>query len=726
VRTATKLFFIVCLCALAGRWPLRAQTNLAVLINDGAWTWFNDPRAIFHNGILYFGYVRASDGHGALSTFNLQSGLASNLWISSRIQTDDHDNPGLLAKQDGTMLATYSRHQSDQFFCSRLSTGTNPAAPSNWGPEQTNNPGTIVGSGMTYANPFELAAENGKIYDFGRYLNYNPNVFTSTDGGATWSAPTLLVQTGTGSTRPYVKYCSDGRSRIDVLYTDAHPDNQPTSLYHIFYQSNGIYKSDGTFLKSFANLPLLHDSGETGSVIYQHNETPQTDPNQWIPFGRAWCWEIAYQSNGPPACVFQAKVDNVTGTFWSDARIYYYYARWTGTNWQKRFIAQAGRPLYNGQPDYGGGIALDPQDVNTVYLSSDAANPFDLSSTTNVPLSSHYELWKGVTTDGGLNFTWKAATANSTMDNLRPYVPRRFGGEPCVLWFRGNYSSYTSFSTSIVGLFTTQVPTNGSRASAKITYVDAAATNTVLAGSGAAFNPTSDRSGTDGLWCLRAYGNNGTVFEAGGDTSSIGNAAGGNNEDAARLVTTIRGLAPGAWYNVYAYFWGTSTSGQDWRLRAGLTNAAGALPSFSYLVQPTAQATDFALAPLVNESDRVLKQAALGMGVADSVGAIPVYVDDDPGARSGIADGWMYRTWYDGVGYSLAPDSNAPALAFALNGSALTLCWSASHLGWILQAQTNGLAASWHDLQGTDGRNSCVVNLDAANEAVFYRLQYQQ
>ena len=43
-----------------------------------------------------------------------------------------------------------------------------------------------------------------------------------------------------------------------------------------------------------------------------------------------------------------------------DARIYHYYARWTGTNWQKRFIAQA-RPIYNGQPDYGGGIALDPQ-----------------------------------------------------------------------------------------------------------------------------------------------------------------------------------------------------------------------------------------------------------------------------------------------------------------------------------------------------------------------------
>jgi len=435
-----------------------AQTNFATLLTDGAWTWFNDPRAIFHNGILYFGYVRASDGRSALNTFNLASGQTSNLWTSSLTQVDDHDDPGLLAKQDGTLLAIYSRHQSDQFFTYRLSSSTNPVSAANWGAEQTNNTGMTVSVGMTYANPFQLTNESGKIYNFGRYINYNPNVFTSTNGGTNWATPQVLIQTGSGSTRPYVKYCSDYNSRIDVLYTDAHPDNYTNSLYHIFYQSNSIYKSDGTFLKSFANIPLLHDSGERGTVIYQYNDAASTNFDQWVATGRAWCWEIGYQTNGAPACVFQAKVDNVTGTNWSDARIYYYYARWTGTNWQKKFIAQAGRPLYNGQPDYGGGIGLDPQDVNTIYLSTDAANPFDLSTVTNVPLGNHHEIWKGVTTDGGLTFNWQAITTNSTVDNLRPYVPRRFGGEPCVLWFRGTYTSYTAFSTSVVGLFTTTVP----------------------------------------------------------------------------------------------------------------------------------------------------------------------------------------------------------------------------------------------------------------------------
>jgi autotransporter-associated beta strand protein len=311
---------------------------------------------------------------------------------------------------------------------------------------------------MTYANPFQLSAEGGRIYDFCRNQNYNPTVLTSTDGGATWSNPRIVIQTGTGGTRPYVKYCSDYNSRIDFIYTDAHPDNQPTSLYHLYYQNGAFNQTDGTFLKKFSDLPILHDSGERGTVIYQYNTAAQSDPNQWIPTGRAWCWDIANQSNDFPACVFSVKVDNVTGNSWDDARIYYYYARWTGTNWQKRFIAQAGRPLYNGQPDYAGGICLDPQEPNTIYISTDAANPFDLNTTTDVPLGAHYELWRGVTTDGGLTFNWQTVTANSSVDNLRPYVPRVNGGEPCVLWFRGIYSSYTSFNTEIVGLFTTKVP----------------------------------------------------------------------------------------------------------------------------------------------------------------------------------------------------------------------------------------------------------------------------
>lgn len=429
-----------------------AQTHFAPLTGDGAWTWFNDPRALFCHGLLYFGYNRNADGACVLSTCNTQTGVVSNLWASTELDVDDHFLPGLLVKQDGTMLAIYTGHQVDQYFTYRLST-TNPASAGNWSAESTNNTETNAPLGMTYSNPFQLAAEGGRIYNFSRYLNYNPNVFTSGDGGATWSLPQILIQTGTGNIRPYVKYCSDYNKRIDFLYTDGHPDNIPTSLYHLYYQGGAFYQTDGTFLKNYADLPILHDSGERGTIIYQYSDAYTNDPNQWIPTGRAWCWEIAYQTNGNPFCVFQVKVDDVTGTDWTDARIYYYYARWTGTNWQKRFIAQAGRPLIQNQPDYGGGIGLDPLDPNTIYISTDAANPFDLTTITNVPLAANYKIWKGVTTDGGLSFTWQSITGSSANDNLRPYVPRRFGGTPTVLWLQGSYLAFTEAYTSVVGLF---------------------------------------------------------------------------------------------------------------------------------------------------------------------------------------------------------------------------------------------------------------------------------
>jgi hypothetical protein len=434
-----------------------AQTNFAILTSDGAWTWYNDPRAVFRNGILYFGYARNVDGESVLSAFNPQNGGKTDLFTSTRTEKDDHNVPGLLVKQDGTMLAIYARHGTDQFFAYRYSNSTNPISATNWSAEQTIAP---TGAGLTYANPFQLSSESGRVYNFSRDLNFNPTVFTSTNGGVNWSAPQLFIQTGTGSIRPYVKYCSDYTQRIDFLYTDGHPRDVTNSLYHLYYQSGSLFKTDGSFLKSFANLPVLHDSGERGSVIYQYSDTDTSDFNDHIATGRAWCWETAYQTNGSPVCVFTVQRDKMTGTNWFDDRIYYYYARWTGTNWQKRFIAQAGRPLFSTENDYAGGICVDPGNPNVIYISSNASDPFNLTDITNVTLRANqrYEIWRGTTTDGGLSFAWAAITTNSAKDNLRPYIPRGQSGTPAVIWFRGTYTTFNSYNCEIVGLFNNPVP----------------------------------------------------------------------------------------------------------------------------------------------------------------------------------------------------------------------------------------------------------------------------
>ena len=426
-----------------------AQTNFITLAPDGAWTWFNDPRALLHHGTLFFGYVRDSDGRIVLSAFDPAARTRTDLWTSTLTQKDDHDNPGLLVMSDGRMLAIYSRHGTDHFFSYRTATATNPISALDWTEEKR----VTTGAGVTYSNPFQLSAEGGRIYDFMRDLNFNPTVIFSTNYAQSWSQPRILIKTGTGKTRPYVKNCSNYSNRIDFLYTDGHPRDVTNSLYHAYYKSGMIHKTDDSPLKQLSDLPLLHDSGERGSVIYLYSEAATADFNNHVPFGRAWCWEIAYQSNGFPVCVFSVGLHG-RDVDWSEDRIFYYYARWTGTNWQKRMIANAGRPLYQSERDYAGGICLDPEDPNVVYLSSNAAEPFNFSDIQHGRLAEHerYEIWRGVTADGGKSFACQPVTTNSPPDNLRPYVPRNHGSQPALIWFRGKYSSYTSHECAVVGI----------------------------------------------------------------------------------------------------------------------------------------------------------------------------------------------------------------------------------------------------------------------------------
>jgi 4-phytase/acid phosphatase len=69
---------------------------------------------------------------------------------------------------------------------------------------------------------------------------------------------------------------------------------------------------------------------------------------------------------------------------------------------------------------------------------------------------------------------------------------------------------------------------------------------------------------------------------------------------------------------------------------------------------------------------------------------------------------------------------NPTNITASVSSNTLTIAWPADHIGWILQAQTNGLSTGqWFDLPGTDGVNAVVTTMDPANAAVFYRLRQQ-
>ncbi|HLP78674.1 MAG TPA: autotransporter-associated beta strand repeat-containing protein, partial [Candidatus Paceibacterota bacterium] len=71
--------------------------------------------------------------------------------------------------------------------------------------------------------------------------------------------------------------------------------------------------------------------------------------------------------------------------------------------------------------------------------------------------------------------------------------------------------------------------------------------------------------------------------------------------------------------------------------------------------------------------------------------------------------------------------SNPTNITFNVSGGNVTISWPASHLGWILQSQTNalsaGLGTNWTDVAGSDSATQKVIAISPANPSVFYRLR---
>ncbi len=67
-------------------------------------------------------------------------------------------------------------------------------------------------------------------------------------------------------------------------------------------------------------------------------------------------------------------------------------------------------------------------------------------------------------------------------------------------------------------------------------------------------------------------------------------------------------------------------------------------------------------------------------------------------------------------------------IAVSVSGGNVTISWPASHLGWILQAQTNslstGLSDNWVDVPGSASVTQAVIPANPSNPAVFYRLRH--
>jgi hypothetical protein len=408
-----------------------------IVFNDnGAWSWYEDERAVVDEatGTLLVSTVADDGGTGGTAragnvevvAYNLATGTTRRTVLHAGLQADDHNSAALFVRPDGRYVAMYSRHETDRLTRWRVSRRGGDAV--NWSPERHLEHDAVA----SYSNVYPAVDEGGEmLVAFVRGTGRDPRLLVSRDDGTTWRHGGRLLD---GPGRPYVRYAADTAGRIHVLVADQHPDEFASSIFHGVVAGSRLLRSDGAVAD-----PEL---GDEEAVAPQ--QLTMVFPGDTA--RRAWTIDVQVDTDGRPYAAFSVS------TRASGHR--YYYARFDGSDWRSHFLAHAGSALTANEPSYTGLVALDPADPSRVFISTDA------DPVTGAPLISagddrrHHELFEGVSTDGGTTWTWTAVTADSTADNIRPIVPVWDADHTAVLWLRGSYTGYHDYDLDVVGLVT--------------------------------------------------------------------------------------------------------------------------------------------------------------------------------------------------------------------------------------------------------------------------------
>ncbi|MBK8503869.1 MAG: BNR-4 repeat-containing protein [Saprospiraceae bacterium] len=413
--------------------PALSQSSIRELTSDGAWCWFSDPRAVYTSrNTLVTGWV-TKDGSIEAATLNMSDQTIKTRMLYSELEIDDHDNPAFVVTPDQRILAMYAWHggkdgviyQKTRFGLD-ISTFSEPTIIR---PGVDELLGRFPKETFTYANPYLLENENQTIYSFGRWIGYKPNMIKSADNGQTWQDPRVIISAKPfdDNNRPYVKYASDGKSKIHLVFTDGHPQIEPKNgVYHCYYENGAFWKSDGIKICDIDQLPFEpHDA----TLVYQPNEHS----------GRSWLADVAIDKKGIPYILYTRDPEP------TDHRYHYSVFDQKSGKWIDREICKAGKWFPQTPPGtkeresyYHGNMTFDPLLPNVIYISRQ--------------INGRFEIEKRKTKDNGKTWKISSITSNSAYDQVRPYVPRNRpkNADPIVIWMENKrYVHWTDFDTSI-------------------------------------------------------------------------------------------------------------------------------------------------------------------------------------------------------------------------------------------------------------------------------------
>ena len=372
------------------------------IANNGAYCWFQDPRAIYIDGKIIVSWV-TDKGKLQIGQYDTANGKIDIVTIKEEWEIDDHDVISFLVHPDKRITIFYAIHHRAGLYSK---TSKNPSDIHDWLEEVQ-----ITHEKTTYSHPVYLSDED-MVYVFFRGANFKPQYVTS-NNMKVWSKPQTILEDQNNkdkSLRPYLKVISDGISNIHLAFTDGHPRNvNENSIFYVRINKGKLYNAGNEFLINLKDAPLTQFKK---ALVYDAHKDL-----------KSWIYDLAILSSGKPAILY-TKLSN------DDKQHFYYVAEYKNNEWIHKFIANAGGSIADErEPHYSGGICFNQTDPNIIYTSEQDGNHFVIKKYRKNMLS-------------------KSSIIIADGNNVRPLFVR--GGEHYFIYMKGEYRHYTNFKTKIM------------------------------------------------------------------------------------------------------------------------------------------------------------------------------------------------------------------------------------------------------------------------------------
>jgi autotransporter-associated beta strand protein len=169
-----------------------------------------------------------------------------------------------------------------------------------------------------------------------------------------------------------------------------------------------------------------------------------------------------------------------------------------------------------------------------------------------------------------------------------------------------------------------------------------------------------------------------------------------------------------------------ATDGGLTKLGAGTLTLSGA-NTYNGNTTVKAGTLELLLATLATDATVSISNGALLQLDFTTTNRVGALVLNGVAQSPGIYNSSTTPTYITGPGSLTVPSpiaSNPTNITYRVSGSTLTLSWPADHLGWLVQSNSVGIAASnsWYNIAGSSSVTTLNVNIDTAELNVFYRL----